>query len=246
MKLSLELEQTINSAKEKAKDLNLFEENNVIKEQLSTATIKTIDKAADYVIKAMPLPDAIKDILKDIKESIKTKDFKHIIKTAIKSSVREGLELLGVSAESVKSIQQIKDIAVKGGLGLYLENGIGIIENNYLKNNIVGDYVYEFFDKLKNYILTNEFKAKLGQVIEKMIDKKRQFLENCTKWYNAYSDMDLEGMNRLSKLLAKNKEIMSKNPECAKENKIIQNMTSMLNNKESKLSTSQLQLCESL
>lgn len=240
------IEEIITRAKENVRDIELDNSIVAMKNDLSKANETALDKAANYIIKAMPVPDAIKDILKDVKEAIKTKDLKNIVSTAVTSSIREGLEILGLSNESIKNVYKLKDVAMKGGLAQALKNGIEIIANNYLKNNIVGKYVYNFFDKLKNFVLTNSFSEKINEFLRKLEQKKDKFFEKCNEWYNSYANMDLEKINSIAKNLNGKKEMLSQYLECAKENQVIQNMTKMVNSKQEKLTTNQLQLCKTL
>ena len=240
------IEEIITRAKENVRDIELDNSIVAMKNDLSKASETALDKAANYIIKAMPVPDAIKDILKDVKEAIKTKDLKNVVSTAVTSSIREGLEILGLSNESIKNVYKLKDVAMKGGLAQALKNGIEIIANNYLKNNIVGKYVYNFFDKLKNFVLTNSFSEKINEFLRKLEQKKDKFFEKCNEWYNSYANMDLEKINSIAKNLNSKKEMLSQYLECAKENQVIQNMTKMVNSKQEKLTTNQLQLCKTL
>lgn len=240
------IEEIITRAKENVRDIELDNSIIAMKNDLSKASETALDKAANYIIKAMPVPDAIKDILKDVKEAIKTKDLKNVVSTAVTSSIREGLEILGLSNESIKNVYKLKDVAMKGGLAQALKNGIEIIANNYLKNNIVGKYVYNFFDKLKNFVLTNSFSEKINEFLRKLEQKKDKFFEKCNEWYNSYANMDLEKINSIAKNLNGKKEMLSQYLECAKENQVIQNMTKMVNSKQEKLTTNQLQLCKTL
>lgn len=240
------IEEIITRAKENVRDIELDNSIVAMKNDLSKASETALDKAANYIIKAMPVPDAIKDILKDVKEAIKTKDLKNVVSTAVTSSIREGLEILGLSNESIKNVYKLKDVAMKGGLAQAFKNGIEIIANNYLKNNIVGKYVYNFFDKLKNFVLTNSFSEKINEFLRKLEQKKDKFFEKCNEWYNSYANMDLEKINSIAKNLNGKKEILSQYLECAKENQVIQNMTKMVNSKQEKLTTNQLQLCKTL
>lgn len=240
------IEEIITRAKENVRDIELDNSIVAMKNDLSKASETALDKAANYIIKAMPVPDAIKDILKDVKEAIKTKDLKNVVSTAVTSSIREGLEILGLSNESIKNVYKLKDVAMKGGLAQALKNGIEIIANNYLKNNIVGKYVYNFFDKLKNFVLTNSFSEKINEFLRKLEQKKDKFFEKCNEWYNSYANMDLEKINSIAKNLNGKKEMLSQYLECAKENQVIQNMTKMVNSKQEKLTTNQLQLCKTL
>lgn len=244
MELSEKINEIIDSAKELTIELGEDNRMEVLKKDLSTAAEKAIDHASKYIIKAMPVPDAVKDILLDIKDAIKTKDIKNVITTVVKSTVREGMELLGISSSDINSIIDLKNVASKGGLITSLKNGVEIVEKNYLKNNIVGDYVYDFFDKLKSYIMNNEFGKYLNNIVNKLEQKKEKFLEKCEEWYNAYKNMNLEKLNNVAYELKNNKYILTRYTDCAKENNIIQNMTAMVNNKNSILTSNQQRLCQ--
>ena len=244
MDLSNQINEIIENTKSLALELEEDRRMVTLKNDLSNAAEKTIDHAAKYVIKAMPVPDAVKDILLDIKDAIRTKDVSKVVSTAVNSTVREGLEMLGLSTSSINSLMELKDIAKKCGLITALKNGIEIVAENYLKNNIVGDYVYKFFDKLKNYIMNNEFGKSLDNFIKKLEEKKDKFLEKCEEWYNEYKNMNVEKMNSVASELDNNKYVLSRYTDCVKENNVIQNMTAMVNNKNSVLTTNQQRLCQ--
>lgn len=73
-----------------------------------------IDKGADYAIKSFPINDHVKDILIDVKNSFKSKDFKEILKTAINSSIREGIEIINMPINVLKDINKVKESAFRG------------------------------------------------------------------------------------------------------------------------------------
>jgi len=244
VELSNQINEIISNTRSLALELKEDGRMAALRGDLTNAAEKTIDHAAKYVIKAMPVPDAVKDILLDIKDAIKTKDMREVITTAVKSTVREGMEMLGLSTASINSLMELKDVAKKGGLITSLKNGIEIVEENYLKNNIVGDYVYKFFDKLKNYIMNNEFGKSLERFIKKLDEKKNKFLEKCEDWYDAYKNMNVEKMNDVAVELNNNKYVLTRYVDCVKENNVIQNMTTMINSKNGMLTSNQQRLCQ--
>lgn len=244
MDLSKEINDIIENTKNLALELQEDNRMTALKNDLSNAAEKAIDHASKYIIKSMPVPDAVKDILMDVKDSLKTKDIKQVINTVVKSTVREGLELVGISTSNINSVMELKDVASKGGLITSLKNGIEVVAENYLKNNIVGDYVYKFFDKLKNYIMNKEFGKSLTNIINKLEKKKDKFIEKCEEWYNAYKNMNIEKLNTIASELANNKHVLSRYTDCVKENNIIQNMTAMVNNKRDTLTVNQQRLCQ--
>ena len=246
MNVANEINDIIQEAKELTIELSRNTRNELLTNDFVTATEKAIDGAAKYIIKAMPVPDAVKDVLIDIKDSLKTRNLKDILNTAVKSTVREGLEMLGVSEKTLESLQEIKEAATKGGLVTAVKNGLQIVANNFLKNNIVGDYVYTFFGKLEAYVMNRDFMKKIEQIITKLEKKKEEFSKNCEEWYKAYRKLDISKMNEISEKLNENTYITSRYEECLKENKLIQNMTAMVNSTKQALSYNQQNLCEVL
>lgn len=244
MDISNQINDIIENTKSLALQLSEDSRMTTLKNDLSNAAEKAVDQASKYIIKAMPVPDAVKDILIDVKDAIKTKDIKEVVSTAVKSTVREGLELVGLSSSSINSLMELKNVASKGGLITSLKNGIEIVANNYLKNNIVGDYVYKFFDNLKNYMMNNEFGKSLNNIIKKLEEKKDNFLKKCEEWYNAYKEGNLSKVNNVANELDSNKYVLSRYTDCVKENNIIQNMTAMVNNKKGVLTENEQRLCQ--
>ena len=244
MILPKEITDTIQNVKNNTLELDMDQRVGLLKDDFSNIAMNALDKAANYVIKAMPIPDAMKDILKDVKDAMKTKDLKGIISTAVNSSVREGLEILGLSKSTIKDLKDLQNFATKGGFITLLKNGVDIVAKSYLKNNLVGDFVYKFFDKLKEYILSKDFMKKLNTKVEKLASKKEDFLDKCEEWYKSYNNMDIPTMNSISEQLSANKYVLSRYDECKKENNIIQNMTAMVNSKKGLLSSEQQRLCE--
>lgn len=244
MDLSNEINEIIQSTKGLTRELELDKRMTNLKSDLVVAAEKTIDHAAKYIIKAMPVPDAIKDILLDVKDAIKHKDLKEVLDTVVKSTLREGLEMIGLSKKGINSLMELKDIAKKGGLITGIKNAIEIVTQNYLKNNIVGDYVYNFFNKLKDYIMNNEFSRKLNEFIKKLDEKKDNFLKKCEEWYNEYKSGNINKLSVIANELATNKYILNRYTDCVKENSIIQNMTSMIINKNGMLTKNQERICQ--
>lgn len=244
MDISNQINDIIENTKSLALSLDETSKMTVLKNDLSNAAEKAIDSASKYIIKAMPVPDAVKDVLMDVKDSLKTRDIKQVIGTVVKSTVREGLEFLGLSSSNINSLMELKNVATKGGLITSLKNGVEIVAKNYLKNNIVGEYVYDFFDKLKNYIMNKEFTKTLNNIINKLDEKKDKFLKKCEEWFSEYKNKNIEKLNNIATELNGNNYVLSRYTDCVKENNIIQNMTAMINNKKSLLTENEQRLCQ--
>lgn len=217
-----------------------------IKKDIEKISINIVDKFANYAIKAMPFPDGVKDILFDVKKVFLKKDFKKLVSTLITSSIREGLETIGAPAIIIKDIKKMTEIIKKGGFISGLASSVEIIANKYMKNNILGDYVKTFFDKVKEGVKSKDFLTNLDKKIFQINEKSDIFSEQCVKWYEAYNKMDVENINKIAKNLLKSSNIKGLDLKTKAENNIIQNMTKLVNNKNEKLSKEQLQLCQNI
>lgn len=226
------------------KDLNL--DLSKEKQAFDKVVGNVIDKGTDYILKAMPIQENVKDILIDVKNSFKTKDFTKIVQTAVSSSLREGLELLGTPINMIKDINKIKDAAFKGGLRQGLIAGIDIITDKYLKGNIMGDVIAKFLDETKNFINSKRFVIKIDEAIKKLILKQDKFRLLCAEWYKAYDKMDLSLLNDIAKQISTKQKTSVISTEIMKAAKIILNMTEFVNNKKDKLTPTQLDICKSL
>jgi hypothetical protein len=78
-----------------------------------------INKGSNYIIRAMPVNEHIKEILSDVKESLSEGDFKNMLKVAINSSISEGLEIVGLSEKDIDNIDKLVDTAFNGGLAKF-------------------------------------------------------------------------------------------------------------------------------
>ncbi|MBR6688732.1 MAG: hypothetical protein IKL68_01795 [Clostridia bacterium] len=246
MSLDMEISETINRLRDNVLELDLDHRLDNLKLDLQNISERALEKSMNYIIKSMPVPDAIKDVLKGVKESIKTKTLKEVVETAVNSSVREGLEIVGVSKTNISTLKDVKDFAFKGGLAMLLKCGLQLVERKYLKNNIVSDAIYRFFGKVNEYILSNEFVKKINSMVDKLSAKKDEYMKKCDNWYEAYTKLDIKNINKLSEELGTNRYITSRYEDCDRENRIIQNMTKMVNAKKSILSIEQQKLCEAI
>lgn len=226
-----------------SKDELLIEAN---KKNFEGIIDNVIDKGTDYIIKGMPINDSLKDILIDVKKAFKTKDFKQIIKTAVNSSIREGLEIVGSPVSVIKDVIKLKDVAMQGGLKQAITAGIDIIKNKYIKNNLLADVIIKFFDTSKQFINSNMFNIKIEDGLKKLNNKIKNFNNLCANWYNSYEKLDILNMNSITKKLKEIKKSGILDEDNRKENDIIQNMMSLINVKKEKLSQTQLQICQTL
>lgn len=240
------LDVAIDNSKQISRNLNSDLKLGVMTKELEVGVSKTLDKVANYIIKALPIPDCAKDILKDVKDALKTKDVKTILGTAIKSSIREGLELLGVSNKTIENVFKLKDVALKGGLSYNIKNSIAIASKDFLNNNLSSEYVQSFFYQLEKFIQSNKFIDKLEEVLKKSLKRKETFLEKVNEWYKCYENLDFDKMTNIVNNLKRKKDLLILYPECEKQYGIIKNITSMANSKKEKLSKMQLQLCSTL
>ena len=219
---------------------------NNTKKAFSNIAFNVVNTAADYIIKAMPVNDGVKNILLDVKKAFESRDFKTILKTAVGSSMEEGVKMLKMPKNVLSDISKVTNITIKGGLREWICAAIDIISNKYLKNNLFYNLIKDFINKTKDYIFTKEFKDKLEIKVERLVKKADNFKEKCKEWYKYYDKLDFEKMNDLAQDLKREKRKVISDPECAKESNIIQNILKLVNVKKDKLTNLQLQICNEL
>lgn len=217
-----------------------------IKDVFSNVVKDIIENASDYAIKAMPVNDNVKDVLIDVRKAFHTKDFKYIVKTAVNSSIREGLEILNIPKNVLRDITKVKDIAFKGGLSGALSAGIDILTNKYMKNNIFSPIINRFLKSIKEFLFSKAFKDKIDKGINNIFERIDKYKSTCKQWYQAYESFDIVKMNEIAKKLKYNLKRTNIDQECVNENNVIQNMTALINAKKEKLSQMQLQICNNL
>lgn len=216
------------------------------KEEIINIISNIIDKGANYVIKGMPVNKHIKEILVDVKKVLKEKDFSQILNVALTSSIKEGLQIVGVSDESIKEINKMIDTAFNGGLTNCINLGIDIVSAGKKYGNIFFNYIDDFFGGLKNFVSSAEFKKKIYTNIEKCLDKVDNFKELCNDWYDAYDKFNMDEIKDIASKLNKLKSKVLFNNDCINENNIIQNITELVDRRKEKLTKIQYDICTSL
>lgn len=246
MNIDLENRNFIKGGLSLKNELEIDKNIDNIKKETGTIIANLVDRLAGYAIKAMPVPDGIKDILMDVKKVFKKKDFKNLISTVITSSLREGLEVIGAPITIIKDIGKLGEIIKKGGVVNGIVASVEMVANKYMKNNLLGDVAADFFEKVRDGIKSRDFTNKLDKQMAKTDIKKLNFKEVCDSWYDAYNKMDIESINKIAGQLSKSTILKGADAKTKSENRVIQNMTKLINNKNEKLSREQLQLCQIL
>ncbi len=246
MEIEMNLDESKNLIKEKEVDVELDIENIAFKKDLENILTKSLDKASDYIIKAMPISQNIKDVLYDAKDAFKTKDFKKILKTVVSSSIREGLEFLGTPITVIKDITKLTDVALKGGLRKFLTTSIDLVASKYVKNNLMGDIITKFFNKVKDYINSGNFLKKLKSGVDNIMQKTNKIKEMVSNWETAYDNMDIDSINFISKKISNLQRGISLDEDTNRQSKTVQNITNLINAKKEKLSDMQLQMCQNM
>ena len=238
------MENVISLNKDIDEKLSFQEERN--RNEYSNTVAKVVDNSIGYIIKALPVNENIKQIALDVKDAFKTGDFKEIVKTAVKSSIKEGLEILNLPKNVISDITKISKIAFSGGLSSALSAGIDIISKKYLKNNIFSSVLFKIKKKKKNYVFSKDFKIKIDNNINKLLEKNNKFNDLCQKWYESYEKFDLFNMNSLCKSIKNMQKHIVNDKDCKVQSDIIENMTNLINTKNSKLSPIQMQICNNI
>lgn len=238
------MENVISLNKDIDEKLSFQEERN--RNEYSNTVAKVVDNSIGYIIKALPVNENIKQIALDVKDAFKTGDFKEIVKTAVKSSIKEGLEILNLPKNVISDITKISKIAFRGGLSSALSAGIDIISKKYLKNNIFSSVLFKITNEMKNYVFSKDFKIKIDNSINKLLEKNNKFNDLCQKWYESYEKFDLFSMNSLCKSIKNMQKHIVNDKDCKVQSDIIENMTNLINTKKSKLSPIQMQICNNI
>lgn len=226
------------------KKLDFLENRNTI--EFVNVVSKVIDNGTSYIIKALPINDNFKDIVFDVKNALKTKEFKEVLKTAVNSSIREGLEILNIPKNIISDITKIGSVAFKGGLSQGICAGIDIVKEKYLKNNIFSSIINKVLDDVKNYVFSSDFKNRIEMGVNKLLDKTNKFNELCDNWYKAYEKFDLFNINNICRDIKKLQPHIVNDKDCLTQTNIIENMTELVNNKNSKLTPMQMQMCSAI
>lgn len=238
------MENVISLNKDIDEKLSFQEERN--RNEYSNTVAKVVDNSIGYIIKALPVNENIKQIALDVKDAFKTGNFKEIVKTAVKSSIKEGLEILNLPKNVISDITKISKIAFSGGLSSALSAGIDIISKKYLKNNIFSSVLFKITNETKNYVFSKDFKIKIDNNINKLLEKNNKFNDLCQKWYESYEKFDLFNMNSLCKSIKNMQKHIVNDKDCKVQSDIIENMTNLINTKNSKLSPIQMQICNNI
>lgn len=216
------------------------------KQEVVGIITKIINKGSNYIIKAMPVNEHIKDILTDAKEALEEGDFIDMIKVAINSSISEGLDIIGIKEKELFQIDKMVDTAFEGGLTKSINLGVDIVENMKKFGNLFYNYIEDFFENLKGFILSKDFKEKVYIGINKCLDKVETFKDMCNDWYDAYDKFSLPEIKEIADKLKKMKNKVSFDNNCISENTIIQNVTELVSRKNSKLTKTQFDICSNL
>lgn len=216
------------------------------KEEIKSIIVKIIDKSSNYIIRAMPVNEHIKDLLLHVKTALKEDDFSDMLKVAIGSSITEGLEIIGLDESAIGEIDKMIDVAFDGGLTKSINMGVDIVENTKKYGNLFYNYIEDFFESLKGYIAGKDFRAKVYLGINKCLDKVENFKDICNEWYDAYDNFNMNDIKQLADRLNKMKKKVLFNNECLSENTIIQNVTELVSREKRKLTPVQFDICSNV
>lgn len=226
------------------RDLDLEVSQNLA--DFKKVTESAVNSGIDYIIKSLNCDNEVKNSLTEMKKIFKAKDFKEMMSMAVESSLKLGLEVAKKKFPVLKTLDGIKEISVRGGIGTMLSSTVDIMSNKYLKGNLIGDNIKVFLDDVKSFLKSNSFINKIEQGINRVKNNIVKFNDLCSKWYESYEKFDITNINNLADTIKKFSGRVSNYNECIKESNIIQNMTALINNKMDKLSKTQMEVCANL
>lgn len=224
--------------------LNARNESN--KDELINIIKNILSKGAAYAIKSLPVGDHIKEVLRDIKKALDEKEFEQILNVALASSINQGMEVLGITQHDIKTIGDLSETAMEGGLQNNINIGIDVVEKIKSVGNIFGTYIKDFFKKIKNFVSGREFKKKLEIAVERCMQKVEEFKSLCSQWHIAYDALNLPEIESIAKILKRDKYKVSFDDECQTENSFIQNITEVVSRNRTKLTKNQYEIFENM
>ena len=183
--MDLELFKNLEKNIDIAKETNLF----------SKVVENVVEKGAVYVIKALPIQENVQDILVDVTKVLKTKSFSKVVQTAVTSSIREGMEMLGTPISILKDVRKITNVAKKGGLKAALCTSLDITFEKYIKNNLLSDIIDDFKTNIKEFINSKEFDRKLNMNVEKVAVKQDAVKQIIRDWKESYEEFNIEKLD---------------------------------------------------
>lgn len=205
-----------------------------------------VSSGTDYVIKSLDCDSEKKRSLTKVKSLFKGVDFQNLLKTSLHASIKLGLEIAKAKFPILKTIDGLKHISLKGGLGEMVASSIDIIASKFLKGNLIDGKLKEFFQDLRGFFKSNLFAQKIEQRINRLKNKVEKFQNLCKNWYEAYEKFDVTQINQVAQDLKKSFPNVSNDQNCVKENQVIQNMTKLINQKMDKLTKTQWEICANI
>ncbi len=223
----------------------LNEEIELNKEEISNVLMGILDKGANYSIKSMSVSDHIKEMLLDVKNTFINNDFKKIMKNAINGAIKDGEEINNKEYNKT-DINTVTDKAFEGGLPHFINLGLEMVTSVKKAGNIFSNFIDDFVNRIKSYVLSAEFKNKVKNGVSRSLNKVEKFKGLCAAWYNAYDLLNTEEIKEIANQLKEMKNKVKFDNECLNENEIIQNVTDIIAKRGEKISKAKVDIYENL
>ena len=234
--MDLELFKNIERNLDIAKETNLF----------AKVVENVVEKGAIYVVKSLPIQENIKDILVDVTGALKTRSFSSIVQTAVTSSVREGMEILGAPISILKDVRKVTTVAKKGGLRDALCSAIDITLDKYIKNNLLSDIIDDYKSNIKGFINSKEFDRKLNMGVEKVALKQDEAKQVIQDWKLSYENFNIEDLKNNFDKLNSLSLFTNKDGSLTTDINFINNVMKFVKEKQGKLTPVQLDFCKTV
>ena len=234
--MDLELFKNLEKNIDIAKETNLF----------SKVVENVVEKGAVYVIKALPIQENVQDILVDVTKVLKTKSFSKVVQTAVTSSIREGMEMLGTPISILKDVRKITNVAKKGGLKAALCTSLDITFEKYIKNNLLSDIIDDFKTNIKEFINSKEFDRKLNMNVEKVAVKQDAVKQIIKDWKESYEEFNIEKLDSNYAKLNELSLFINRDGSLKYDVNFINNAMKLIHNNENKLTPIQIEFCKTV
>lgn len=232
----------IDILKDLAKNINLGKEA----KEFGKVVEGVVLNGAQYVIKALPIQENVKDVLVDVAKVLKTKDFSKIVDTAITSSIKEGMEFLGIKSISKANVREVLDIAKKGGLRENLCATFDITFKPFIANNLFGDTISKFVDDVKTFLGGKSFDVAMNKAIDKIIAAKEKVKNVFNKWEEAYKNFNLKDVTEIFKSMSTFNKTINQDHLLTEQYNQIKNIMDFVKINQCKLTDTQYNFCKNI
>lgn len=186
---------------------NVKNDNEIIdkqKEFLNTNLGKVINTGIDIGLKAV-LPDFIENQIIDIKDVLIENGLKDGIKEVINQGIEIGKSATGIFTGEFENISQIENVVKKGGILDSTSKLLDTVISFAQSKDIIDKDVSKLIKQGKNSIIS-AIEDKIEESLTEQIKNIEKLDTYCDKWKDAYTNKDINEMEKAFKNIEKYRE----------------------------------------